>query len=83
MTANDMPLIKLTDRPVNALPHGEGHVDNAPDDKDENEARCVGDPPPLRGAGVLGRCHGWWLSFVPKMWVSGEFRGATVVCKRL
>ena len=42
MTANDMTLTKLTDRLVNVLLHGEGHVDNPPDDKDENEARCVG-----------------------------------------
>ena len=67
MTANDMPLIKLTDRIVNAFLQGEGQVGNAPDDKDENEARCVGepgkasrsmygyDPPPLRGAAILGR----------------------------
>ena len=67
MTANDMPLIKLTDRLVNAVLHGESQVGNAPDDKDENEARCVGepgkgsrsiygyDPPPLRGAAMPGR----------------------------
>ena len=62
MTANDMTLIKLTDRLVHVLLHGEGHVDNPPDDKDKNEARCVGEPgkvsrliyPPVGGAAMLG-----------------------------
>ena len=59
-----MTLIILTDRFVNVLPHGEDHVDNPPDDKDENEARRVGesgkaprpiyDHPPLGGAATLG-----------------------------
>ena len=40
-----MTLIKLTDRLVNVLLHGEGHVEKSPNDKDENEARCVGEPP--------------------------------------
>ena len=45
---------------MKALLHGEGHVDNPPDDKDENEARRVGDPgkmlrrPPVGGAVMLG-----------------------------
>ena len=44
MTENDMTLIKLTDLVI-VLLHGEDHVDNAPDNKDENEAGCVGEPP--------------------------------------
>ncbi len=37
-----MALMKLPDRLVIALSHGEDDVDNSPDDKDEDEAGCVG-----------------------------------------
>ena len=75
MTANDM---KLTDLLVIVLLHGEDHVDNPPDDKDENEARYVGEPPgklciweyfrpPVGDEVMPGGCHRLWLSFGPKI----------------
>lgn len=57
-----MASIKLPDRLVIALSHGEDDVDNSPDGKDEDEAGCVGesseaprpvhDRPPLGGAAI-------------------------------
>lgn len=57
-----MALIKLPDRLVIALSHGEDGVGNSPKDEDEDEAGCVGesgeaarpvyDRPPPRGAAI-------------------------------